>query len=285
MLRRTIPLLFVFTISAFLGGHKAAAAVYDDTSITVRPSADSYGNSDQFVRDSIIYLYPRSCVYYQKSDGIRSGENQKPGKFNINSIIQNAEKDGWYLSYVQPVFAAHNALSFYFNKDTGEFSCTGRGVNFQNGRWLDLDSLPVKPIQSAAVAGQGGAASGKRKGRLSYSEVFELLWGNTEVGTVRQPSRPEVEGDSGQTYKAYYQDDYTVWYKLDDADDVKRWDWYILKTGVVCRGPDRLAKLVWCRAIARDGAGRYKGVGFRSGNLRYQFRVEKGLFEIKGIRP
>ena len=39
MLRRTIPLfLFVFTITALLVWHKAAAAVYDDTSVTIRPS-------------------------------------------------------------------------------------------------------------------------------------------------------------------------------------------------------------------------------------------------------
>ncbi len=119
---------------------------------------------------------------------------------------------------------------------------------------------------------------GEEQPRLSRSEVRSLLLGNTEVGVLRRPSNPEVEGYSGQTYKAYYQDNNTVWYKLDAADDIKRWEWGILKTGVVCRGPDISAKLAWCRAITPDGAGGYKAIGFRTGNFRYQFRVEKGLF-------
>ncbi len=148
MRRRTIPLLLVFIITALLVGHKTASAVYDDTSITIRPSPDSYGSSDEFVRDSIIYLYPRACIYYQTSDGIRSEENQKPGKFHINSIIEGAEKDGWYVSYVQPALAGWGgALSFYFNKNTGKFSCTGDGVKFGNGRWLDLENLSPSPKQ------------------------------------------------------------------------------------------------------------------------------------------
>ncbi len=145
MRNRIAPLLLVFVIMGLLVGHKAAAAVYDDTSITIRPSPDSYGSSDEFVRDSIIYLYPRACVYYTTSDTIRSGENQKPGKFHLNSIIENAEKDGWYVSSVEPVLSGYGALSFYFNKDTGKFSCTGKGVNFENSRWLDLENLSSSP--------------------------------------------------------------------------------------------------------------------------------------------
>ncbi len=137
---------------------------------------------------------------------------------------------------------------------------------------------------AAAVAGllvlNAKTSLGEEQRGLSRSEVRSLLLGNTEVGVLRRPSRPEVEGYSGQTYKAYYQDNKTVWYKLDAADDIKRWDWGILKTGVVCRGPEIRAKLAWCRAITPDGAGGYKGIGFRSGNLRYQFRVEKGLFGL-----
>ena len=115
--------------------------------------------------------------------------------------------------------------------------------------------------------------------RLSRSEVRSLLMGNTEVGVLTRPSRPAVEGYSGQTYKAYYQDNNTVWYKLDAADDFKRWDWGIQETGVVCRGPE-MGVQSWCRAITPDGAGGYKAIGFRTGNFRYQFRVEKGLFGL-----
>ncbi len=138
---------------------------------------------------------------------------------------------------------------------------------------------------AAAVAGllvlnaQTKTSLGQEQPRLSRSEVRSLLLGNTEVGVLRRPTRSAIEGYSGQTYKAYYQDKNTVWYKLDAADDIKRWDWGILKTGVVCRGPD-MGGQAWCRAIAPDGAGRYKAVGFRTGNLRYQFRVEKGLFGL-----
>lgn len=166
MLRRTIPLLFVFTISAFLVGHKAAAAVYSDTSVAVMPSPGSYGSSDEFVRDSIIYLYPRACVYFTTGDTIRSGENQKPGKFHLNNIIENAEKDGWYVASVQPVLSAYGALSFYFNKDTGKFSCTGKGINFENSRWLDLENLSPGPKQPTPEAVAEKTAEAYEKAKL-----------------------------------------------------------------------------------------------------------------------
>ncbi len=137
---------------------------------------------------------------------------------------------------------------------------------------------------AAAVAGllvlngcaQTKTSLGEEQPRLSRSEVRSLLMGNTEVGVLRRPSRPAVEGYSGQTYKAYYEDNNTVWYKLDAADDFKRCDWGIMETGVVCRGPE-MGVQSWCRAITPDGGGGYKGIGSRSGILRYQFRVEKGL--------
>ncbi len=54
------------------------------------------------------------------------------------------------------------------------------------------------------------------------------------MGTLNLPA---VEGNSGQTYKAYYPDTKTVWYKLDDNDDIERWFWDVRVTGVLCRGP------------------------------------------------
>ena len=166
MRSRIISLLLVFVFTGLLVGHKAAAAVYDDTSKTIRPSANSYGSSDEFVRDSIIYLYPRACVYYTTGDTIRSGENEKPGKFHLNSIIENAEKDGWYVASVQPVLAAYGALSFYFNKDTGKFSCTGKGINFENSRWLDLESLSSRPKQPTPEAVAEKTAEAYEKAKL-----------------------------------------------------------------------------------------------------------------------
>ena len=145
--------------------------------------------------------------------------------------------------------------------------------------------VPAKPSGHGVVKQEGDIRAadpskkiGEEHRRLSRSQVRSLLLGNTEVGVLRRPSKPAVEGYSGQTYKAYYQDNNTVWYKLDAADDIKRWVWGIKETGVVCRGPKRRES--WCRAITPDGAGGYKAVGFRTGNLRYQFRVEKGLFGL-----
>ncbi len=110
--------------------------------------------------------------------------------------------------------------------------------------------------------------------RLSASEVESLLLFNTEIGTLNLPSRSVVEGNSGQTYEAYYQDKNRVWYAL-DKHKIELWFWTITEDGVLCRGPSFDEN--WCRAIAPDGAGGYKAVGFRTGKIRYQFRVEKGL--------
>ncbi len=63
---------------------------------------------------------------------------------------------------------------------------------------------PVKPTECQV--------GGEEQRRLSRSEVHSLLLGNTEVGVLGQHSNPVYEGNSGQTYKAYYQDNYTVWY-------------------------------------------------------------------------
>ena len=114
---------------------------------------------------------------------------------------------------------------------------------------------------------------------LSRSEVLLLLVGNTEIGILKRPSNPEIEGNQDQAYKAFYRDFNTVWYMLDDSDEIKRWVWKVKRnTGVLCRGPS--FSQTWCRAIVPDGTGGYEAVGFRTGNLRYQFRVEKGLFGL-----
>ena len=183
MRRHTIPLLLVFGFIALLIGHKATAAVYDDTSITIRPSPGSYDSSDEFVRDSIIYLFPRACVYYQTSDGARSSENEKPGKFHLESIIENAEKDGWYLGYAAPVFTiTGGALTFYFNKDTGDFSCTGRrtakiksGVRFTNGRWLDLGNLSSSPKKTSAPTAKPATTVTKSSAKASVEQRLRRL--------------------------------------------------------------------------------------------------------------
>ncbi len=145
---------------------------------------------------------------------------------------------------------------------------------------------------AAAVTGllvlNGCAETGEEQRRLSASEVGSLLSAsevrslllfNTEIGTLNLPSRPAVEGNSGQTYEAYYQDKSTVWYKLDNNDKIKLRFWTVTENGVLCRGPS--FRQTWCRAIAPDDAGGYKPVGFRSGKFRYRFRVKKGLSSLR----
>ena len=120
---------------------------------------------------------------------------------------------------------------------------------------------------------------GEENSRLSRSEVLLLLVGNTEIGILKRPSNPEIEGNPDQAYKAFYRDFNTVWYTLDDSDEIERWVWKVnWNTGVLCRGPS--FSQTWCRAIVPDGAGGYEAVGFRTGNLRYKFHIEKGLFGL-----
>lgn len=140
--------LFIFLTTVAVSACQTTTTVYDNRSFTARPSSASYANSDEFVRDSIVYLYPRSCVFFETSDGARNSENQKPEKFSFNSIVENEKKDGWYVAYLSVSNAFYGTLSFYFNKDTGDYSCTGRRarksntpIDFINNRRIDLQSL------------------------------------------------------------------------------------------------------------------------------------------------
>ena len=177
-----------------------------------------------------------------------------------------------------------------YDNDTGQYDTVLFVRHCDDGTSIDQFSDLITKLavvddrdafRAAVLAMKTSELGAKEQRRLSRSDVRSLLLGNTEVGVLRRPSRVVFEGKSGQAYKAYYQDNNTVWYKLDTAVDFYRWDWGTLKTGVVCRGPDK-RKLAWCRAITPDGAGGYKAVGFRTGNVRYQFRVEKGLFGLPG---
>ncbi len=189
-------------------------------------------------------------------------------------------------NYLRINYYFHPSPPVVENTNLGDFTTRGAIKNWGE-RWkpkVDAGFLgelkDFKAKEALAPVKQSPKASlWEEKHELSRSEVRSLLLGNTEVGILKRPSRRAVEGDSGQTYKAYYQDNNTVWYKLDDSDEIERWDWKIMETGVVCRGPD-LDGQAWCRAITTDGAGGYEAVGFRTGNLRYQFRVEKGLFGL-----
>ena len=143
--------LSLFLLITVLAGAacQTPTTLYDRFSFSSPPTSRGYTNSDAFVRDSIVYWYPRVCAFYQTSDGARAGANQRPDKFSINSIIENEKKDGWFIGYLAVSNAdSGGALGFYFNRDTGDYSCTGRrtaktktGIPFVNGRWLDLASL------------------------------------------------------------------------------------------------------------------------------------------------
>ena len=188
-------------------------------------------------------------------------------------------------NYLRINYYFHPSPPVVENTNLGDFTTRGAIKNWGE-RWkpkVDAGFLgelkDFKAKEALAPVKQSPKTSlWEEQRELSRSEVRSLLLGNTEVGLLKRPSRPSVEGDEGQAYKAFYRDHNTVWYKLDDSDEIKRWVWKVTEVGVLCRGPS--FRQNWCRAITTDGAGGYKAVGFRSGNLRYQFRVEKGLFGL-----
>ena len=149
--------LFLLITVLGVSACQTTIATYDKSSFTSQPFSASYTNSDEFVRDSIAYLMPRKCVFWETSDGARSSENKKPNKFSFNSIIENRDRDGWYVGYLSVEGAFYGALGFYFNKDTGDYSCGGHrtyktktGFHFVAGRYLELGSLSSKPTQPSA---------------------------------------------------------------------------------------------------------------------------------------
>ena len=119
---------------------------------------------------------------------------------------------------------------------------------------------------------EGASAGGER---LSRAELLKLLISNTEVGIVRRPSSAGAEGASGEGYRAYYLSADSVLYKRDSAQSAEHWDWGVRTSGALCRGP-QMGIASWCRYVERLDNGRYRAVGFRSGNLRYEFKVLEG---------
>ena len=203
-----------------------------------------------------------------------------PRRMNRAIFIRRSE-----YNFLRIAYYFHPSPPVVENTNLGDFTTRGAIKNWGE-RWkpkVDAGFLgelkDFKAKEALAPVKQSPKTSlWEEQRELSRSEVRSLLLGNTEVGLLKRPSRPSVEGDEGQAYKAFYRDHYTVWYKLDDSEEIKRWVWKVTEVGVLCRGPS--FRQSWCRAITTDGAGGYKAVGFRTGNLRYQFRVEKGLFGL-----
>lgn len=143
------PLFLVFAFGVLLAGCQTTTTLYNKLSIIGQPSSSNYKNSDEFVRDTMVYLFPRVCAFYETSDGSRNSENQRPDKFSFHGITENANRDGWYRASLSVTNAFYGDLNFYFNKDTGDYSCTGSStrktkteIQFVNSRQIDLQSLP-----------------------------------------------------------------------------------------------------------------------------------------------
>jgi len=187
------------------------AKLYDGNSLAGMPSKASYVDADAYVRDAIIYLYPRSCVFYRTSDGVRMSENIKPDSFSFIGIAENAAKDGWYLALLSVTNTyAGRSQKFYFNKDTGDYSCgghptrqTGQPIGIVTGRHLDLDSLAAVNVASAA----GGPAlpSGPSSRRaIAGPSAAEIAAGSTDYRLCAIAAKPDGSAwDPGEGYREY----------------------------------------------------------------------------------
>lgn len=134
------------------------------------PGPSRYGDSDKFIHDAMVYIYPRGCIYYTTADGVRDSDDKKPGKFSINSIIENKHKDGWYVGYMTPVHAFYGSgMAFYFNKNNGDWSCGGRKtrqkatISFVPGRWLNLESLSAGTSSAPRETSSSSSIEAKRE--------------------------------------------------------------------------------------------------------------------------
>lgn len=172
------------------------SALYDKSSLSSMPSARSYDNSDAFVRDAMIYLFPRACLFYITSDGVRSTENMSPDRFSFLGIAENASKDGWYRALFSITNSGPgNALMFYFNKDDRDFSCGGetylkrKQVEFITGRYLDLERLT--PVKLASQTVGPGALTSPPSGRRSSGKPS---WAPSAAEVARESNDYRVCG-------------------------------------------------------------------------------------------
>ena len=112
--------------------------------------------------------------------------------------------------------------------------------------------------------------------RLSSKEIRHIIAGKVENGKLVKPTHPEFEGRSNTWYRAYYFEDGRMLYlPAVSRSPPERWEWYVDENGNLCRGPAG-SKSRSCRSVESIGEGRFRGVGFRTGTIRYEFYVEEG---------
>lgn len=113
--------------------------------------------------------------------------------------------------------------------------------------------------------------------RLSPDQIKALLVGRIEQGKLIKPSNTTTEGNAGTWYDAYYYSDNTMLYRRAASEaGSARWIWAVEQNGSLCRGPGPTKAEMSCRSIESVGNDRYRGVGFRSGEPRYEFTVKSG---------
>ncbi len=170
-------------------------ALYDKSSIVAMPVARGYADDDAFIRDAIVYLFPRACLYYLTSDGVRSSDNMSPDRFSLISIAENANKDGWYRAIISVTnFRGGGSPMFYFSKNDAGLSCGGntyrtkKPVDFVTGRYLDLERLG--PVKLASATAGSGAASPQPDRRSSAKPS----WAPTAAEVARESNDYRVCG-------------------------------------------------------------------------------------------
>ena len=110
--------------------------------------------------------------------------------------------------------------------------------------------------------------------RLNASEIEKLIVNKTEIGKLVQPTHSEFEGRPNTWYGAFYFEDNRMLYRRAVARSYSNWEWYIDSSNNLCRGPVNSCTRS-CRSIENIGKGYYRAVGFRTGKVRYIFRLKE----------
>ncbi len=138
--------------------------------------------------------------------------------------------------------------------------------------FIRIEQKPAPRIRPAAASDT--ITRGQR--RLSADEVREVILSGVELGRSVAPSG-KWEARSGAAYQIRYQRDGQAIYFVQGKDDLEI-TWRIKPSGKLCRGPGRRSR---CRFIevrgSDDGRDDYVAVGHRSGKVRYEFTIERGL--------
>ncbi len=132
-------------------------------------------------------------------------------------------------------------------------------------RWLLVGILCVSLVSTQACA----------PAILSKAEISALLINSKESGEVVEPSRPEIEGQSGSKYTVEYFPNGSMIYTL--HGEPQKWTYRIgsdsERGAYFCRGKKGVGRN--CRNIVKVGPNIYEAVGYNTGKLRYKFSINK----------